>query len=228
MGELWGLQRRGSSPTSSPGSAKRGGVTPIPKSPTPPLAVTLSTVRQRDRPPAGPSPGTPRRRRGGRIPVFPTARGAPAAPSPHESSAGRRQPRRGKGCGFTTPHSGLSRGQAALPAQAPPRRDPREIANPDRGRPARGDRDCSVTAPGTEPEPPLRTPTPAGHRGQLPSAFREGKNPTSQTFPTPCAAGIPLTHSITWRGKKKIKESKKKGKKKKKGKPSSPCSSRGR
>lgn len=121
----------------------------------------------------------------------------PLPPRPARAAAGRRQPHRGKGCGFTTPHSGLSRGQAALPAQTPPRRDPREIANPDRGRPAREGRDCSVTAPGTEPEPPLRTPTPAGHKGQLPSAFWEGKNPTSQTFPTLCAAGIPQTHNIT-------------------------------
>lgn len=133
----------------------------------------------------------------------------------------------GKGMRIHHPSLGTEQRQAALPAQAPPRRDPREIANPDRGRPARGDRDCSVTAPGTEPEPPLRTPTPARHRGQLPSAFREGKNPTSQTFPTPCAAGIPLTHSITWRGKKN-KRKQEKGGKKKKGKPSSPCSSRGR
>lgn len=68
--------------------------------------------------------------------------------------------------------------------------------------PARRSRDCSVTAPGTEPDPPLRTPTPAGHRGQLPSAFWEGKIPTFQSFPTLCAAGIPETHNITWRGEK--------------------------
>lgn len=142
------------------------------------------------RPAAGPSPRAPRRRRRSRISAFPTARGALAAPSPTESCPGTAATLRGKGMRIHPPRPGLSRGQAALPAQSPPRWHPREIANLDRGHPARGGRDCSVTAPGTEPDPPLRTPTPAGHRGQLPSAFWEGKTPTFQSFFTLCAAGI--------------------------------------
>lgn len=224
MGEVWGLQGRGFSPTSSPGFAKRGGGTSGPKVTN---ATLCSDLKHRPSSRAKPRVSPEEERGPNSCLLLLQHEVPPLPPRPTRAAAGRRQPHRGKGCGFTTPHSGLSRGQAALPAQTPPRRDPREIANPDRGRPARGSRDCSVTAPGTEPEPPLQTPTPAGHRGQLPSAFWGGKNPTSQTFPTLCAAGIPQTHNITLGGgREKLKRKQEKGEKK--GKPSSPCSSRGR
>lgn len=106
---------------------------------------------------------------------------------------------------MTGPCSGLRRGQAALPTQTPPRREPREVATPGRGRPPPGDGDPpTVTAPRDR-----RTPTPPGHKGQLPPALWEGVNPTFPSFPTFLAFGIPqIPKRLAIKEEKKIKRNK--------------------